>query len=397
MSQMAQYSIGDSDFFFHTVEREEIEYFAKISGDDNPIHTDIAFARANGKKDLVSHGMLTAALVSRFIGTRMPGHGALWTEQQFEFLGTVHPGDTLKIVGIISKVLEKTLSIVIDFQVLNQDKKVVLSGRGTVKVPTPKPALDPIAPTDRKLSVRALVIGASGSLGSTVMSKLAQHDVNTLGTFRLNPNGLEAHVDKLAAEGRLAQSFQLDTTSMSSINQLLKFFSDEWGTPDIIINCGSLPPTGKKIEDLEYEYLNLAINTEIMGFLKIIQFCVPNMKARKFGRIISIGSTATIDRPEIGWASYTVSKSVVAQLSKSLAVELGSYGITSNVVSPGMAETGMAADFSVQAKLAARAQTPSNKLVKHDQVADYVEFLCKESSGFMNGQNVILDAGRTMQ
>jgi acyl dehydratase len=66
---------GDSEFFFHTVTREEIEGFAILSGDNNPLHINREFAEQSGSKDIVSHGMLTSALVSRLIGTKLPGHG----------------------------------------------------------------------------------------------------------------------------------------------------------------------------------------------------------------------------------------------------------------------------------------------------------------------------------
>ncbi len=389
---------GDSEFFYHTVTREEIEGFAILSGDNNPLHLNREFAEQSGSRDIVSHGILTSALVSRLIGTKLPGHGSLWLTQDFEFTSTVFPGDLLKVSGKIIRVLTRGELVDIEFEVSNQDAKTVLRGSGRVKLPEIKSRTESLnidLPSSVK-SMSALVIGASGSLGSEILSSLALHGVKTLGTFKTNPNKLEDQISLLTKNGRVCRAIKLDVSKPKEINQVVNFFDENWGAPDIIINCGSLPPSGLKLEDTEMESIINHIQSEISGYLAFFRSFRNSMVEKRFGRIISIGTSATSGKAESGWSGYLAAKSASEQVIKSIASEYAAFGITANTISPGLSQTGMSATFAKQAVIAAKAETPSRQLVTPAEVAAFVSYLATNPSNVLNGQVITLDGGRTM-
>src|SRR5215831_11516401 len=89
-------AVGDEVRVRHVFTFEEVETFARLSGDTNPVHLDPAFARATSLRRPVVHGMLSAAHLSAIIGTRLPGPGALWFQQNFEFPNPVFIGDEVE-------------------------------------------------------------------------------------------------------------------------------------------------------------------------------------------------------------------------------------------------------------------------------------------------------------
>jgi 3-oxoacyl-[acyl-carrier protein] reductase len=396
MRNINDLKVGDYDFFYHSVERADIENFARISGDNNPLHLDKNFSNDSGHRDVVSHGMLTASLVSQLIGTRLPGHGSFWTKQEFEFTSAVYPGDTLKVSGKIKKVLLKGESVEIEFYIENQDAKVVLRGVGSVRIPEQIKEPQPKESGLKISTLSALVIGASGSLGTQIFQKLVNNGVRTLGTFKSSPDGLEREVRKNLILGLNCNSIKFDSRSSTDLKNIENYLNTEWGLPDIIVNCSAIPPNGVRVADLDYQSIDESIKGEISGLLSVFQFSAKSMIERKFGRVISIGSTASIGRSENGWASYLIGKQVSKQVIKSIASEYGLFGITANMVTPGLSETGMAASFPKQAVLVARASTPSQRLVTHSEVADLIDYLSRPSSGSINGQEIVIDGGRTM-
>jgi 3-oxoacyl-[acyl-carrier protein] reductase len=392
------FTVGDSEFFYHTVTREEIEGFAILSGDNNPLHINREFAERLGSRDIVSHGMLTSALVSRLIGTKLPGYGSLWLSQDFEFTSAVFPGDLLKVFGKVIRVLTRGELIDIEFEVSNQDAKTVLRGSGRVKLPENISRSENLN-IDLSSSVKglsALVIGASGSLGGEILSALTSNGVSTLGTFKTNPNRLEDRISLLAKDGGVCRAIKLDVSKPKEINQVVNFFAETWGAPDIIINCSSLPPSGLKLEDTDMDSIINHIQSEISGYLAFFRSFRNSMVEKRFGRIISIGTSATSGKAESGWSGYLAAKSASEQVIKSIASEYAAFGITANTISPGLSQSGMSASFAKQAVIAAKAETPSRQLVTHSEVAALVSYLATSPSNAVNGQVITLDGGRTM-
>ncbi len=127
--------IGLSRNLTKVVTDEDIEMFAKVSTDHNPIHLDDDYAKKTMFKGRIAHGMLTAGLVSAVIGEQLPGRGAIYLAQSLKFLAPVRPGDEVYTELTVTDVNREKRRIRIDCQCLVDGKKV-LAGEATVLVPS---------------------------------------------------------------------------------------------------------------------------------------------------------------------------------------------------------------------------------------------------------------------
>ena len=104
--RFADLQLGQKERFVRQITLEMLADFQRLSGDDNPLHSDKAFAASLGHKDRVAHGLLAASLYSALVGVHLPGRYALLHEIQIQFLRPVYPGDTLTVEGTVSHLHE---------------------------------------------------------------------------------------------------------------------------------------------------------------------------------------------------------------------------------------------------------------------------------------------------
>jgi 3-oxoacyl-[acyl-carrier protein] reductase len=127
--------VGDSASCELMVTPEVIEAFVAFSGDDNDLHVNADFARAQGFADRVAHGMIALSMISRLIGTRLPGDGALWLSQELQFVEAVVPGDHLRATVVVEKYSAAAGSVILRTEVVKIDpERVVLRGRAGVRM-----------------------------------------------------------------------------------------------------------------------------------------------------------------------------------------------------------------------------------------------------------------------
>ena len=126
--------IGTTDEFSKTISEADIQTFADVSGDENPVHLNPEYAKATVFKGCIAHGILTASFVSTVIGTRMPGPGCIYVAQNLKFKVPVRAGDTVKAVCTVTELNEKRKFAEIKTQCFVGDTLVV-DGNATIMVP----------------------------------------------------------------------------------------------------------------------------------------------------------------------------------------------------------------------------------------------------------------------
>lgn len=127
--------IGDEASLVHVVGRDDIALFAVVSGDENPAHLDPRYAATDMFGHIVAHGMWTGALVSAVLGTKLPGPGTVYLEQDLKFLKPVTPGDTITAVVTVREKRPDKHIVLLDTVCTNQRGDQVLSGRAIVIAP----------------------------------------------------------------------------------------------------------------------------------------------------------------------------------------------------------------------------------------------------------------------
>ncbi|HHI82003.1 MAG TPA: MaoC family dehydratase [Rhizobiales bacterium] len=126
---------GMSDSMEKTISEQDIIAFADLTGDDNPVHLDEAFAKSTIFKGCIAHGMLTASLISAVLGTRLPGPGCIYLSQSLRFRAPVRPGAHVVATLTVSKVDVERKRVTLDCKCTIGDR-VVLDGEAVALVPS---------------------------------------------------------------------------------------------------------------------------------------------------------------------------------------------------------------------------------------------------------------------
>ena len=129
-----RFKVGDTASVIKTFTQEDIEKFADLSGDRNPIHLDEEHAKGTRFGRRIAHGMLTSSLISNVIGNELPGLGSIYLGQTLQFLAPVFPGDTITARATVISVREDKPIVKIETVCTNQRDEVVIKGEATVLV-----------------------------------------------------------------------------------------------------------------------------------------------------------------------------------------------------------------------------------------------------------------------
>jgi 3-hydroxybutyryl-CoA dehydratase len=130
---MHEWKVGDSESVTRTITESDVEKFAGISGDNNPVHLDEEYASTTRFGKRIAHGVLVAGLISATIGTRIPGHGAIYAGQCLRFLRPVFLGDTITATVTILDYDRDRGKMLLDTICRNQDGEMVLAGDAEVR------------------------------------------------------------------------------------------------------------------------------------------------------------------------------------------------------------------------------------------------------------------------
>ncbi|GED56374.1 MaoC family dehydratase [Brevibacillus formosus] len=132
---MARFAIGEQASFSRTITETDIVLFAGMSGDYNPVHIDQQYAKDTRFGQRISHGLLTASMLSRLLGMQLPGIGSIYKDQTIQFTAPVLIGDTITATATVLEYQEERGIIRLLTECTNQRGKVVLTGTATMLVP----------------------------------------------------------------------------------------------------------------------------------------------------------------------------------------------------------------------------------------------------------------------
>ncbi len=134
--------IGQTACYTKTVEERDLQLFAAVSGDANPLHLDEAFAATTVFGGRIAHGMLTGAYISAAIAMQLPGPGTVYLGQSLRFRLPVKIGDTLSVQLEVTEKRDRRKTVTLECKVFNQNEKMVASGTAEVMAPTQKVLID---------------------------------------------------------------------------------------------------------------------------------------------------------------------------------------------------------------------------------------------------------------
>ena len=127
--------VGDSAEITRTIEQSDIDAFARVTGDHNPVHVDEEFAKTTRFGRRIAHGMLTASLISAVLANKLPGEGSVYLGQTLQFVAPVFPGDEITARVVVREVREDKPIVKFETVCVNQREEVVVRGEATVLLP----------------------------------------------------------------------------------------------------------------------------------------------------------------------------------------------------------------------------------------------------------------------
>ena len=132
---LKQLNVGDKVSLVRAFTEEDVQLFAKVSGDTNPAHLDQEYAKGTMFKDRIVHGMLTASLFSALLGTEMPGLGTIYVGQTLKFLRPVYFGDEITATVTVKELLPERKRVIFEAKAVNKQGDSVLVGEATMMPP----------------------------------------------------------------------------------------------------------------------------------------------------------------------------------------------------------------------------------------------------------------------
>lgn len=242
----------------------------------------------------------------------------------------------------------------------------------------------------------ALVTGGSKGLGRSMALALASAGADVSVSSR-HLEEVEEVADEIRALGRKSIAVQANMAKPAEINDLVRRVSVELGPIDILVNNAGLGIARPFLDITDKEW-DLMLNVNLKGCLLCAKAVAPSMIDRGYGRIINMGSVASLSG-SIHLAPYCASKHALLGLTKTLALEWASTGITVNCICPGFFETPMTEPLRADPKYynAAMSATPMGRMGRPEELDTAVIFLASPASSFVTGTAIAIDGGYTAQ
>ena len=239
----------------------------------------------------------------------------------------------------------------------------------------------------------ALVTGASRGIGRAVLLALAQNGAYVVGTATTE-SGASAITAALEQAHLAGEGFVLDVTDAPNVSALQEYLSSNNKSPAILVNNAGITNDNLLLRMEDEEWYRV-IETNLNAVFRLTQSCLKPMFRARWGRIISIGSVVG-SSGNSGQVNYTAAKAGVIGFSKSLAQEMGSRGITVNVVAPGFSDTDMTAALPSMVKDDMLKRIPMKRLGSVEDIANAVVFLASDAANYITGETIHVNGGMYM-
>lgn len=235
----------------------------------------------------------------------------------------------------------------------------------------------------------ALVTGASRGIGRAIALRLAEDGANVAVIYAGSADKAEAVVNEITALGVNAKAYRCNVADSAAVSETVKAVTNDLGKIDILVNNAGITRDGLMLR-MKDEDFDAVLDTNLKGAFNMIRACYSGFIRKKSGRIINISSVSGI-MGNAGQANYSASKAGVIGLTKSVARELASRGITCNAVAPGFIQTDMTENLGANNPLL--NSIPLGRMGKPEDIAAAVAFLASDSAAYITGEVLKVDGG----
>lgn len=229
----------------------------------------------------------------------------------------------------------------------------------------------------------ALITGGARGIGAACAKALAAEGYRVFINYVNSSEVANKLADEIIENGGEAFAVKADVRDPLQVEEIINNISQHGGV-DALISNANMSFTSKPFLDQTWQEFSQKLNDEMFAAYNTAQLAAKVMKEKQFGRLIFISSTLS-EMPAPAFIAHGTAKGALDSFNKYLAQELGPYGITSNIVAPGLVETDATKEAPEEFKEMIRQHTPTQKIAQPEDVANTVRYLASEKSGHITG------------
>ncbi|MBC7592963.1 MAG: 3-oxoacyl-ACP reductase FabG [Kineosporiaceae bacterium] len=242
----------------------------------------------------------------------------------------------------------------------------------------------------------AIVTGAARGIGAAIAKRLA-NDGYAVGVIDLDAAACTTTVEAITAAGGKALAVGADVSDAEQVTAAVDRIASELGAPTILINNAGILRDNLLFK-MSVDDWDAVMGVHLRGAFLMSKACQKHMVESKFGRIVNLSSTSALGNR--GQANYAAAKAGMQGFTKTLAIELGKFGITANAIAPGFIQTDMTAATAERMKVPfadfikfSAEQIPVARVGQPEDIAHTTSFLVSEGAGFVSGQVIYVAGG----
>jgi len=237
----------------------------------------------------------------------------------------------------------------------------------------------------------ALVTGGSNGIGAEIAKTLARNGASVAIAYSQDKEAASAVVDAVKEAGSKAVALQCNVSDSKSVERLSQSVTENFDKLDILVNCAGIVRDELLLSMNDESWYDV-IQTNLTGTFLVTRACVPGMIRNRWGRIINMSSIAG-EFGSVGQTNYAASKGGINAMTKSLALEVASKGVTVNAIAPGMIETRMSENVRNLLGENLKKQIPLGRFGKPEDIAECVAWMSSSAADYITGQIITIDGG----
>jgi 3-oxoacyl-[acyl-carrier protein] reductase len=237
----------------------------------------------------------------------------------------------------------------------------------------------------------AIITGGSRGIGKSICESFAQNGCNVAFTYNNSKESAESLVKELNGSGIKAKAYKSDASNFDDATKLVEDVLDDFGKIDILVNNAGIKKDNllMRMEKSDFDFV---INTNLSSVFNLTKASIKTFLKQRNGSIINISSVVGV-KGNAGQSNYSASKAGIIGFSKSIALELGSRNIRSNVIAPGFIETDMTNSLSEDVINSWKESIPLKRGGNPSDVGNACVFLASDLSSYITGQTLHVDGG----
>jgi 3-oxoacyl-[acyl-carrier protein] reductase len=240
----------------------------------------------------------------------------------------------------------------------------------------------------------AIVTGGSRGIGRAIVQAFAAEGAKVAIVYRGSQSAAEELVRAVRESGGTAKAYQADVADLKSAEACAQKVEADFGPVDVLVNSAGIIHDDLFVR-LEPDDWNKVLQTNLGGTYNFCRAVTYPMMRRRSGRIINVSSVAA-DHVNPGQTNYAASKGAINSLTRALAVELASRGVTVNAIAPGFIETDMSAAVRNKAGDLIKKIIPMKRIGVPEDIAKVAVFLASADSAYITGQIITVDGGLSL-